>query len=117
MRRVLEPDAFTTWVDGYFPDVTVAPYDSILEPVEDAPEGGVALHLVGLDIAKAWCLAGIASALDGHQLVHIFEESATRHAEVGLERAFSSEDYAGTHWLSSFALYLISRNDGGVAPT
>ena len=25
-------------------------------------------------------------------------------------------DYAGAHWLSSFVLYLLTRNEGGIAP-
>ena len=115
MRRVLDPDAFATWLDGFLPDVTASPYDSILEPVDATGEEGVGLHLVGLNLSKAWCLAGIASTLEGHRLVDALERSAARHAEAGLAAAFT-EDYAGAHWLSSFVLYLLTRNEGGIAP-
>jgi hypothetical protein len=27
-----------------------------------------------------------------------------------------TDDYAGSHWLSSFALYLLTRNEAGIAP-
>ena len=27
-----------------------------------------------------------------------------------------TDDYAGSHWLSSFALYLLTRGEDGVAP-
>jgi hypothetical protein len=37
----------------------------------------------------------------------ILLESAARHAEAGL-RHVASRDYAGEHWLASFAVYLLS---------
>ncbi len=117
MRRVYDRDEFETWFDGFLPDVTVTPYETILDPVcvESNPNEGVALHLAGLNVSKAWCLAGLASALDGHRYAEAFERSATRHTERGLNQAFT-DDYAGSHWLSSFVLYLLTRNDGGIAP-
>ena len=115
MRCVLDPDEFVTWMDEFLPDVTVSPYNTILDPVDVKPDGGLELHLVGLNISKAWCMAGIASVLDGHRYTEAFERSARRHAERGLEQAFT-EDYAGAHWLSSFVLYLLTRNEGAIAP-
>ncbi|QLG27754.1 DUF2891 domain-containing protein [Halorarum halophilum] len=117
MRRVYGREEFATWLDEFLPDVTSSPHDAILEPVRvdaDSDEG-VALHLVGLNVSKAWCLAGLASALDGHRYAEPFERSAERHAERGLAGAFT-DDYAGSHWLSSFVLYLLTRNEGGIAP-
>jgi hypothetical protein len=35
--------------------------------------------------------------------------SAERHLDAGLAWAFT-DDYAGAHWLSSFVLYLLTRN-------
>lgn len=117
MRRVYGHDEFEAWLDGFLPDVTQAPYDAFLEParVSSNPDEGVALHLVGLNLSKAWALAGVAERLDGHPYEEALERSARRHAERGLEEAFT-EDYAGAHWLTSFALYLLTRNEGGVAP-
>ncbi|WP_119813870.1 DUF2891 domain-containing protein [Halalkaliarchaeum desulfuricum] len=120
MRRVYDPEPFAAWLEEFFPDVTEAPFDAILEPVQvnSDPDEELALHLVGLNVSKAWCLAGIASTLDasgGHRYVEPFSESAKRHANAGLEAAFT-DDYAGSHWLSSFVLYLLTRNDGGIAP-
>ncbi|MFB6228951.1 MAG: DUF2891 domain-containing protein [Halobacteriales archaeon] len=117
MRRVLEDSAFEAWLKDFLPDVTAPPYDGILEPVDVSPgsDDGVELHLVGLNTSRAWCLAGLADALDGHRYAPAFERSARAHAERSLKRAFT-EDYAGAHWLSSFVLYLVTRNDGGIAP-
>lgn len=117
MRRVLEPEAFSVWIEGFLPDVTHPPYDAILDPVDVEPgsDGGIELHLVGLNLSKAWCLAGIASALGDHPVTAVLERSASRHAERGLELAFTDE-YAGSHWLTSFVLYLVTRNESGIAP-
>lgn len=117
MRRVRDGDAFREWVDRFFPDLTTAPYADLLDPieVEQDPDEGVALHLVGMNLAKAWSLAGLAEELEGHQYRDLFRESATRHATAGIELAFT-DDYAGSHWLSSFVLYLLTRKEGGIAP-
>ena len=116
MRRVLDPDVFRTWTSSFFPDMTTEPYDSLLTPTQvDTRSGGVALHLVGLNVSKAWALAGLVSALDNHPFVDAFEKSAELHAERGVAQAFT-DDYAGTHWLSSYVLYLLTRNEGGIAP-
>jgi hypothetical protein len=115
MRRVLDHDEFVTWVDEFLPDVTMSPYNTVLDPVEVDPDGGIELHLVGLNVSKAWCLMGIASALDSHRYADAFERSARRHADRGLKQAFT-EEYAGAHWLSSFVLYLLTRHEGAIAP-
>ncbi len=113
MRRVLDRNEFATWVSEFLPDVTTSPYNSILNPVEVESTEGIELHLVGLKVSKAWCLMGLASALNDHRYAEAFEQSAKIHTEHGLELAFT-EDYAGAHWLSSFVLYLLTRNDGGI---
>ncbi len=115
MRRVLSPSEFSAWLDGFLPDLTVSPYDSILEPVNTDQTDGVGLHLVGLQLSRAWCFAGIASVLDDHRYREVFERSARQHMEAGLDRAFTDE-YAGAHWLTSFVVYLLTRNEGGIAP-
>lgn len=115
MRRVLDQDEFTTWISEFLPDVTTSPYDSILNPIEVQSAEGIELHLVGLNVSKAWCLMGLASVLDGHRYAEPFEQGAKSHTERSLKLAFT-EDYAGAHWLSSFVLYLLTRNEGGIAP-
>lgn len=116
MRRVLDRHAFASWLDRFLPDVAAPPADAVLDPVAVDPTDGPELHLVGLNLSRAWSLAGLAAALDGHRYVDPFERSAVRHAEAGLRAAFT-DDYAGSHWLSTFVLYLLTRNEGGIAPT
>jgi hypothetical protein len=116
LRRVLDPGDFRAWLDGFLPDVRESPHDALLEPVGLADtEEGVALHLVGLDLSRAWCLADLAAALPDHRYADALRASAERHARTGLAEAFR-DDYAGAHWLSSFAVYLLTRHEGGIAP-
>ena len=116
MRRVLDADAFAAWLDDFMPAVARPEPTVDLDPVdvEPDPDEGVALHFVGLNLTRAWSLAGIAESLDDHPTVPAFERTAREHAEVGLH-ASMTDDYAGSHWLSSFVLYLLTRNDGGIA--
>jgi len=117
MRRVLDSAALSDWLDGFLPDLTGPPHDAVLSPVEPDVEtgGGGELHLVGLNLSRAWCLAGVAAELDGGPTADRLAASARDHAERGLADAFV-DDYTGTHWLSSFALYLVTRAESGIAP-
>ncbi|SDF44793.1 Protein of unknown function [Halorubrum xinjiangense] len=123
MRRVLDPDPFAAWLDEFVPDLTAPPHDALLAPVDVEPDegDGAAIHLIGLNVSRAWCLAGLADALDGRdgstatRLRDPLDAAARRHAEAGAADVLT-DDYAGSHWLSSFALYLLTRNEGGIAP-
>lgn len=117
MRRVYEQAEFIDWVERFLPDPTATPEQTILEPidVETDPDEEIALHFVGLNVSKAWSLAGIAGALGDHRYAPILERSAKSHAERGVTQAFT-DTYAGSHWLSSFVLYLLTRNEDGIAP-
>ena len=54
-------------------------------------------------------MRNIAAALPMEDPVRkVLDESATRHAEAAL-RHVASGDYAGEHWLASFAVYLLLR--------
>ena len=112
MERVLDSGEFESWFGSFLPGVSEQPHAALPEPVAvENDEGGVALHFVGLNLARAWCLADLAAALEG-DVATALGERAQSHAEQGLEGAFT-DDYAGAHWLSSFVLYLCTRHAGG----
>lgn len=53
-------------------------------------------------------MKGIASALpETDPLRKVLLASAAKHAETGLKHV-ASGDYAGEHWLASFAIYMLS---------
>jgi len=109
MRRVLSQDEFSVWLDDFFPDLRSGQLKSLLEPVHvtDITDGKI-VHLAGLDLSRAWCWHGIASALpDGDPRKAIAQRAVRAHADAGLGYVFSG-DYAGEHWLASFAVYLVT---------
>jgi hypothetical protein len=66
------------------------------------------VHLDGLNLSRAWCMRSIAAALPKEDPARkVLAESASRHAEAAL-RHVASGDYAGEHWLASFAVYMLS---------
>jgi hypothetical protein len=110
MRRVLEPDAFSRWLDAFLPDLPRGTHSHAwLEPgvVLDASDGKLA-HLDGLNLSRAWMLEGILSALPADDDRRpALQAAAARHREVGLA-ATTGDHYAGGHWLGTFAMYLAS---------
>ncbi|MFB6103527.1 MAG: DUF2891 domain-containing protein [Halobacteriaceae archaeon] len=113
MRRVLSPAAFDDWFDAFAPTIP----ESVLTPLPISPADAedIALHYVGLNLSRAWMLAGIAETLPASDRAESLEAAAIAHLEASLSDAVTDE-YAGSHWLSSFALYALTRNAGGIAP-
>ncbi|HEY8502948.1 MAG TPA: DUF2891 domain-containing protein [Gemmataceae bacterium] len=109
MRRVLPPGEFRAWLGRYLPGLAEREPRSLFEPAEVTDRTDPQLvHLDGLNLSRAWCMRGIAAALpEGDPARAALEEAAARHAEAGL-RHVASGDYAGEHWLASFAVYLLT---------
>ena len=69
------------------------------------------VHLDGLNLSRAWCMRSVAAALPADDTARASSTSADRHAQSALEHV-ASGDYAGEHWLASFAVYLLSSQSG-----
>lgn len=110
MRRVLPPAEYSEWLTRFMPEIGVANDYPLLQPVEvsDVTDGKI-VHLAGLDLSRAWCLQGIASALsENDPRRSILIESANAHAQVGFRYVFSGH-YEGEHWLATFAVYSLTQ--------
>lgn len=110
MRRLLPQQEFAAWLTHFLPQISAGSDAHWLPPVvsRDRADGKLA-HLDGLNLSRAWMLEGIATALpadDPRQGALI--AAARDHAAAGLA-AVTTEHYAGSHWLPSFAVYLLSR--------
>ncbi len=111
MRRVLDENEYVEWLDEFLPYHDKLDYNTFLEPIKVDLDELMKFHLVGLNLSKAWCLKGIASSLpENHRYTDLMLDSSKKHAEEGLKQAFS-EDYGGSHWLLSFALYLFTMDE------
>jgi hypothetical protein len=109
MRRVLSPAEFHTWLQRFLPDLAKGEPKTLLVPatVTDRTDPQL-VHLDGLNLSRAWCMRSIAVALAKDDPVRkVLTDAAGRHVEAALEHV-ASGDYAGEHWLASFATYLLS---------
>lgn len=105
MRRVLAPEEFREWFDKY---LSVDDLGGLAEPVTSPDlDDGHLVHLVGLNLTRAWTMHAVADALLGADQEKL-RAVARAHAEAGLSNVFSGS-YAGEHWLGSFAVYLETR--------
>ena len=109
MRRVLQPAEFRAWFHTYLPSATKGEPTNLFVPatVTDRTDPQL-VHLDGLNLSRAWCLRGIITALPKDDPARkALAISAAKHAEAGLKHV-SSGDYAGEHWLASFAVWMLS---------
>ncbi len=109
MRRVLPPAEFRDWFRRFLPGVAGNEPKSLLDPATVTDRKDLKLvHLDGLNLSRAWCMRSIAAALPADDPARkVLAASAARHAEAGL-RHVASGDYAGEHWLASFAVYMFA---------
>ncbi len=98
MRRVLPKSAFAEWFAAFLPRIAQRKPATLFTPalVSDRSDGKIA-HLDGLNLSRAWCWRSIAPTLG-----KIAVEAADDHLAAALPHLAS--DYAGEHWLASFAL-------------
>ncbi len=109
MRRVLKPAEFRRWFRRFLPQLVAGGPKSLLTPavVTDRTDPKL-VHLDGLNLSRAWCMRSVAGALPRNDRARrVLADSARRHATAALAH-ISSGDYAGEHWLASFAVYLLS---------
>lgn len=111
MRRVLSPKKFNEWLQQFLPGLEDPSSESasLLKPatVSDLTDPKI-VHLVGLNLSRAWTLQGIRDGLpkDAKVLTAI-NRSIEDHRTAGLQYVFSGH-YEGEHWLATFAVYMLT---------
>lgn len=109
MRRVMKPSEFVRWFHRFLPQLAAGKPKALLQPatVSDRTDPKL-VHLDGLNLSRAWCMRSIAGALPpGDPARKALVISAQQHASAALAHV-ASGDYAGEHWLASFAVYLLA---------
>jgi hypothetical protein len=96
------PEYFEQWFDQFLPRVAERQPATLFTPpiVSDRSDGKIA-HLDGLSLSRAWCWRLIAPKL-GSDAELTANAAADEHLEAALPHL--TNDYAGEHWLASFAL-------------
>jgi hypothetical protein len=109
MRRVLGAAEFRRWFDGFLPQLGAGKPETLLQPATVGDRSDPKLvHLDGLNLSRAWCMRNIAAALPRNDPARqVLGKAARIHANDALAHV-ASGDYAGEHWLASFAVYLLS---------
>lgn len=104
VRKVYAKEAFKKWLDTFMPQLKDPNFK--LEPgkVMDRTDGKL-VHLDGLNFSRAWCLYGIAETLP--EYVHL-KSIANDHINYSLPNIVD-DNYEGTHWLGTFALYSLNK--------
>ncbi len=100
MRRI-DPDGFPAWWARFAPGFGVSTFVPVT--AVDLSDGRLS-HLAGLNLARAAALAAIGAGLDDEGCLGM----AAAHLEVGLGQVRSG-DYAGEHWLGTFAVYALTQ--------
>ncbi|WP_246241668.1 DUF2891 domain-containing protein [Draconibacterium mangrovi] len=105
MLKILPEKEFKTWLKTFLPKFEKHPKKYLeIAVVTDRSDGKLA-HLDGLNFSRAWCLYEMGYALNNQQLI----DFADAHFNYSYEKMDSGE-YAGAHWLASFATYALLKS-------
>ena len=109
MRRTLPAPAFSAWFEAFLPDLAAGKPAALFTPafVSDRSDGKIA-HLDGVNLSRAWCWRGIADALEP-EAAALARATADAHLDASLP--YVAGDYAGEHWLATFALLALLKDD------
>ncbi len=102
MLKILPKDEYKEWLQKFLPDFEVNP-DKYMEPaIVPDPSDGKLAHLDGLNFSRAWCLFEMGHTLQNNKMLKLGKE----HFDFSYEK-MDTEEYAGSHWLASFATYAL----------
>lgn len=104
MAKVMQPIEYPKWLKNFMPQLFDTSFK--LEPavVKDRSDGKL-VHLDGLNYSRAACLYGIFNT-NKQRFGHLLQ-SADEHIAFSLPNLSAEDDYMGSHWLGTFALYAI----------
>jgi len=104
MRRALDADLFSAWLARFLPRIAARDPITLFTPVtvSDRTDGKIA-HLDGLNLSRAWCWRSIARTLrEDDPCRALVLDAAAAHMKASMPHV--AGDYAGEHWLATFAL-------------
>jgi len=106
MRKAMEPDKFLIWLRRFMPELFSKNFTLSPGVVSDRTDGKL-VHLDGLNFSRAWCMYGLIN--DFPQEFSHLKTIANDHVKYSLP-AIVDDNYEGTHWLGSFAIYALNQN-------
>lgn len=106
MSKVMPHGQFEGWFEALVMDNGWVEQACRPVVVSDRSDGKIA-HLDGLNLSRGWCLNAIAACLGGGEGSALLVDRANDHIAAALPHV--AGDYAGEHWLASFALLALAR--------
>lgn len=100
MSKILENDDYKVWLTAFLPAIFQSDFTMEVGLVSDRSDGHL-VHLDGLNFSRATCLKGIARKLPELEGLNNIAE---KHFQAAFKN-ITGDDYMGSHWLGSFALY------------
>jgi len=107
MAKILDANDYQDWLHKFLPNIYASNFSLAPAIVKDRSDGHL-VHLDGLNYSRAACLYGIAST--SPKLYHL-RKLAKAHIDFSLPNLSTQDDYMGSHWLGTFALYGISKGE------
>lgn len=104
MAKVMPTTPYLKWLHNFMPQLFDTNFELKPAVVKDRSDGKL-VHLDGLNYSRAACLYGIAKS-DTIKFDHL-KQSAYEHINFSLPNLSVEDDYMGSHWLGTFALYAI----------
>ena len=103
MQRTSAGAEFAPWFDQFLPRIEARSPATLFHPatVSDRTDGKIA-HLDGLNFSRAWCWRSLATTFaenDSRREVAL----AAAEAHIAASLPHVADDYAGEHWLATFA--------------
>lgn len=106
MMKILPEKEYKKWLKEFMPGFEKNPEKYLeIAVVTDRSDGKLA-HLDGLNFSRAWCLFEMGKALNNQKMIDLGEQ----HFNYSYEKMDSGE-YAGAHWLASFALVALTKSE------
>lgn len=103
MAKVLPDDKYAQWYASFI-------HQDKLQNLQPATASdltdGKMVHLVGVNFSRAWCLYNIARKTQDKSLYAL----ADTHIQASIDQVVNGQ-YAGEHWLASFAVMALTTND------
>lgn len=103
MKRLLPKEKFKTWLAAFLPELKNKNFTLEVGKVSDRTDGKL-VHLDGLNFSRAWSLYKIAEGLPEYN--HL-KNIGNQHINYSQPSIFG-DDYMGSHWLGSFAIYSLN---------
>ena len=108
LRRLMPPAEYAAWLTKFLPRLPTAATRWLDPAVSRDPSDPKLAHLDGLNLSRAWMLEGMAAGLPADDPRRaVLQGAADEHAKAGLA-SIREETYEGSHWLPSFAVYLLT---------